>query len=193
VSNHIKTCLDHNNRNKMRFLNKITLTFYYLFIKFIYAFLALFQICLVNYWLRDVHYVYENPLDLLYPTPYKRLIERFPRMVMCNFDIFILNEPQTHWVQCVLPVNVFLEKIYFIVYIWFCILFVLTLFGILSRIISLFYADTFIQNGFDYEIRSLDFKNYITTDGVLVLQLIKNNTNILAVKSLLSNLYKSSN
>lgn len=46
----------------------------------------------------------------------------FPVITYCDIDIRILANIQTHTVQCVLVVNIFLEKLFVILWFWYMFL-----------------------------------------------------------------------
>nr|CAD2157900.1 unnamed protein product [Meloidogyne enterolobii] len=114
----------------------------------------------------------------------------FPRVTLCDFEVRVLGNIQRHSVQCVLVINIFNEKIFILLWLWFCILFFITLFdGLYWFSVSLFHRDRF-----RFVLRHLELtsdpdrpelfrkekrkqvehflKAYLKVDGVLVLRMI---------------------
>ncbi|CAK5123462.1 unnamed protein product [Meloidogyne enterolobii] len=112
----------------------------------------------------------------------------FPRVTLCDFEVRVLGNIQRH--SCVLVINIFNEKIFILLWLWFCILFFITLFdGLYWFSVSLFHRDRF-----RFVLRHLELtsdpdrpelfrkekrkqvehflKAYLKVDGVLVLRMI---------------------
>jgi len=64
---------------------------------------------------------------------------RFPRVSMCDFKIRQSTNVHSYTVQCVLPVNMFNEKIFTVVWFWLFFMAVVTLVGLLRWLCQLTY------------------------------------------------------
>lgn len=159
----------------------IYLSISYLFVKFLYALIAIMQIYILNYFFKDDYYSNLGFWSFLFGPHNWKLTERFPRMTLCKFQVYILNDQQTHWMQCTLPINIYIEKMYFIVGIWCIILFCITVYNFIRYLYFLsFSRGAYIQkrlvaNPDTNEIPENNLEN-IRPDDLLVLELIKVNT-----------------
>ncbi len=79
---------------------------------------------------------------------------------------------------------------YIILIGWLWLLFFLTIYGLFSRMISVFFPDGFLTDRIDDEGNLKKLKNHLTPDGLLSIQLIKTNTNDFYTCSLLTYLNK---
>jgi hypothetical protein len=70
-----------------------------LFVKLIYAVMIILQLVILHLWFRDEYYPIKSLSDLLFGDHNWNLSQRFPRVAFCNFQIYILNDLQTHWVS----------------------------------------------------------------------------------------------
>lgn len=163
------------------FHNGLFLSVSYLFIKLMYAFVALTQIFLLNYLFRDDYYGDLGVFEFFFGPHNWKLSERFPRMTLCKFQVYILNDQQTHWMQCALPVNIYIEKMYYIIGIWCIFLFLLTMFNFMRYVFFLsvsrskYIEKRLITNSETDELPANNLKN-LRPDDLLVLELIKANT-----------------
>lgn len=218
VTTHIKTCIDfernyvhrgkvvklmENTMNRRLFNNGYFFTLSYFFVKGLYFAVAFVQLYLLNYWLSDRHYTRSAGLtSLLFGSFNWALRERFPRMTLCKFFVYILTDKQTHWVQCTLPINIYIEKMYIILWVWLWILLAITLVNFITEAISLWRMDSYLtkellqnaENSKNLAPKDLtELKEYLKPDGILILKLIKSNTNRYYSFTILNNLFKSAN
>ncbi|KJH52415.1 Innexin [Dictyocaulus viviparus] len=117
----------------------------------------------------------------------------FPVVTYCDLKIRILGNVQRHTVQCVLVINIFTEKIFLLLWLWYTLLAIISLGSITSWIYTLLSFDQrrkFIARRL--ELADVDFKqrnfkveldefvrDFIKTDGVFVLRMITIHSGVL--------------
>ena len=130
----------------------------------------------------------------------------FPKVTHCDFKIRELGSDHHYTVQCVLSINIFVEKIYIILWFWFVVLTIITfidLFGFLIK--NCFQTQRYLyvkkhvqiyKKLENHEQRMLlnDFAtNYLKPDVVLVMKLLSANVNGLVVSELIKYLWETYN
>jgi hypothetical protein len=184
----IKSTLFKGDRVKA--LNTSYIFFCHLFVKVLYLLFAILQIVILNYWLRDHHYTIDNK-GIFWGVYNWKLQERFPRMTLCKFDVFVhMNDRQIHWLQCTLPMNIFIEKIYIAIWIWLGVLVVVTSIGIVYTMFKALpsYRKRFIKKRLPRnKLDEIDkIYKYLGLDGVLTLSLLSSNTNDVNVNAIVN-------
>ncbi|XP_045178985.2 innexin unc-9-like [Mercenaria mercenaria] len=131
---------------------------------------------------------------------------RFPRVTLCDFKIRQLENIQTFTVQCVLPINLFNEKIFAMIWFWLFFLAILTFYNLASWLFYLLFrhnkemfvrkylrACNEIQSGFDKKLSRRFANDYLREDGCFLLRIVgKNSTDIILsdLTRLLWNIFK---
>ena len=179
---------------RFSFLNTSYLFLCQLFVKTLYLLLALLQIVILNYWLRD-HHNDSNNSNIFFGFYDWNLSDRFPRMTLCKIDVYIqMNDKQIHWLQCALPMNLFIEKIYVGIYVWLWFLILVITFGLLYTILKAtpVYRKNFIKKRLNQTKRAYMDKIYdiLSLDGVFTLDLISSNTNDVNVNAIVNEFVK---
>ncbi|PAV80099.1 hypothetical protein WR25_11846 isoform B [Diploscapter pachys] len=98
----------------------------YLATKIMYVGNILTNLVLVNKFLEtDDYSIYGLGVlrDLLFGRTWMES-GNFPRVTLCDFEVRVLGNTQRHSVQCVLVINIFNEKIFILIWLWFTLLFV---------------------------------------------------------------------
>lgn len=177
------------------------LTGLYLFTKALNLINVLFQFALLSAFLRFNYWTYG--IEVLEHLNGNWMdIDRFPRVVMCDFKIRQLQNVQDHSMQCVLSINLFIEKIFAVAWFWFFILAVATIINFTKWCWEIFFSkrrEHFIQKYLmilgdtdSRRERSL-FKKfvhmYLRDDGVFLLRSVGNNSSEIIVMDLIKKLW----
>ncbi|XP_050418116.1 innexin unc-9 [Patella vulgata] len=180
------------------------ITGFYLFIKALYVFNIIGQFYILNAFMSMDYNMYGfEVMSKLIHAEYWSESPRFPRVTLCDFEIRQLQNIQRFTVQCVLPINLFNEKIFIFIWFWLFFIAVLTsmnyfawLYHILIKQNRSKYAKKYLK--LNDEIRtSADLKlcrkfadEYLRDDGVFVLKIVAKNSTEMVLKDLVLCLWK---
>ena len=127
---------------------------------------------------------------------------RFPRVTMCDFKVRRLGNVQRYTVQCVLPINLFNEKIYLFLWFWMVFVAAITCVSLITWALrSAFRVDRHryikkhlrlmdkLQRDTDKEQLVKFVEDYLRQDGVFVLRLVGHNTNAITVTEFVCSLW----
>lgn len=174
----------------------------YLIYKFLAIAVVISQIITLNYFLgQDFHtYGLEAIKSILYGMELSS--PRFPRVTMCDFKIRRLGNVQRFTVQCVLPINLFNEKIFIFLWFWLIFVVIVLLFYIvmwLSRILLRSSNKSYVKKHLelmnklntdaDRKMAKSFVHDYLRKDGVFVLRLVGHNTNAITVTEFVCQLW----
>ena len=138
-----------------------------------------------------------NDADNLKPSP------RFPRVTLCDFQIRQLQNVQKWTVQCVLPINLFNEKIFLFIWFWLvmlCLLSSLSLctnfYAIMVPIKRVQYIKKYLKLRRVYNSRRDEKKtvirfvnSYLKFDGFYVIRVAAHNGTEILVSQIIEKLY----
>ncbi|XP_052080200.1 innexin unc-9-like [Mytilus californianus] len=176
----------------------------YLFVKILYVLNAIGQIFLLNAFLSTSFnfYGFEFLENLSSNRPWRES-PRFPRVILCNFQIRQLHAVQIFTVQCVLPINLFNEKIFIFIWFWLVFIAILAVFNLFMWIKLLMLNFNKTQNckkylkinnalhtSLDKQLCDQFAENYMREDGVFVLRMIAINSTDLVVTDQVKELWE---
>jgi innexin len=129
---------------------------------------------------------------------------RFPRVTMCDFKIRHLANVQRYTVQCVLPVNLFNEKIFLFVWFWLAFVAAITSASLLIWMLRVINRHRYVKKHLcmmDSLSRVADdvgdrataefVQDYLRQDGVFIVHLVGHNTNAIAVTEFVYSLWET--
>lgn len=109
------------------FVQKQTfVAFLYLTMKLAYVLLICFHLCLFKFFIGNIDFA----IGILDHKGEWRQSGHFPRVTVCDFNVYKYAQLTNFTVECVLPLNMFNEKIFVFFFFWLCFLLCLTIFSI---------------------------------------------------------------
>ena len=176
-------------RYRSNFTKQAWLFFSYILVKCLYGFSIIFQIWFLNYVFQD-EYHRESDIQLI-ETRLTNL-QRFPRIIFCKLDLQTLYDYQRHWVQCILPDNIYIEKAYIFVMYWLYFVLILNVFSIVYYFIFIIYGfRSYINSRIkNEEIDVEELTNFMTVDSILALRIVNSNTYDFKITGILKSLHK---
>lgn len=129
--------------------------------------------------------------------------KRFPRVTLCDFQIRQLQNIQDYTVQCVLPINLFNEKIFLFLWFWFVLVAVVTC----ASFLVWFWRTVFrgnrvqvvkkylkisdkLQSPADKKLCKLFADQFLRDDGVFLLRIVQNNSNDILMTDLVTKMWQ---
>ncbi|CAH8629838.1 unnamed protein product [Heterobilharzia americana] len=98
----------------------------------------------------------------------------FPRVTFCDFEAKKLGKNHKYTLQCVLPLNMFLEKIYIFLWFWHCMVGIVTLCSLIVWLYRMGSSKCRVK--FIHKVATTKFvENYLRADGVFLIRLISIN------------------
>lgn len=175
----------------------------YLFVKLLMFANAVGQLFLVNAFLgQDFHLYGIQVIRSIIEGDDWTASPRFPRITMCDFKVRRLGNVQRYTVQCVLPINLFNEKIFLFLWVWMVFVCVVTGVGLLTWLLrALFRVDGHryikkhlrlmgkLQRDADKKLAVRFVEDYLRMDGVFLMRLVGHNTNALTVTEFVCQLW----
>ncbi|CAF1348821.1 unnamed protein product [Rotaria sordida] len=214
----VATRLDQYFRMRNRaFIPKLTCL--YLFTKVIYIMNILIQLISLHY-LMNFELTFNSLFQrlIIYSNTIRHVSLQFPTNVLCDFIVrFLGKNTHRHTVQCVLPINVFNEKIFIFAYLWLIFLLICTLYNLFIQwiIFILFHRsviDTRVRRlrpisskhrindnydesenipVFNYQPITKNFsRNYLHCDGIVIMKLFDMNIDIVTMNDLMNDLWE---
>ncbi|CAF2659005.1 unnamed protein product [Rotaria sp. Silwood2] len=126
----------------------------------------------------------------------------FPLSVYCDFNIVKIGQPTLYTVKCLLPLNVFNEKIFTIIWFWLVFLTIANFKSVIFAIIRSSFRHfnyAYIANYLNLYSKKERFKrqllvkrfifDYLSGDGVLILRLISENISDLLTSEVVNDLW----
>ncbi|CAF0968686.1 unnamed protein product [Adineta steineri] len=126
----------------------------FLFTKILYLINAFGQLYLLNFFLGNNYHMYGFAvIHALFTGNNENwtITPRFPRVTWCNFAVRnMADNIHTYTVQCSLPINLFNEKIFLLIWFWLYFTTLFTLFGFIYWVVSFFYPQFYRTNILHY-------------------------------------------
>ncbi|ELU12855.1 hypothetical protein CAPTEDRAFT_167139 [Capitella teleta] len=122
----------------------------------------------------------------------------FPKVTMCDFHIRRLGNLHRYTVQCLLPINLYTERIYMFLWFWFVLVLLVSFLNLFSWLYRGFfkfsrkgYVDKYLDLRDDSDRSALGVfvDGYLKLDGVFLLRLIGHNTDGVTASEITNSLW----
>uniref|UniRef100_A0AC35G3Z6 Innexin n=1 Tax=Panagrolaimus sp. PS1159 TaxID=55785 RepID=A0AC35G3Z6_9BILA len=181
----------------------------YLFTKFLFLLNVALQLWLMNSFLGTDKYRFYGfgaVRDLLNGTSWEQS-GVFPRVSLCDFTVRVMGNIQDYTIQCVLVINIFNEKIFIFLYLWYLFLLMFTLgsfcywwvvafcpcynVGYIARHLEMSEDPVSVD---DYEVRKnirQFVRNYLKADGMFAIRMLSTYSGVIFGTDLVKALWAS--
>nr|BAE78813.1 innexin4 [Dugesia japonica] len=174
-------CCSHKSGN--------CLTILYLLIKLLYILNAISQVYLMEIFIGTKYTFYGVYVlkDLLRGLHWADS-GHFPRVTFCDFQAKKLGKNHLYTLQCVLPINMILEKVFIILWFWIVLLFIINIFSFINwtgRLLQSRFRVQFIRKHLhimgtlvssDRPMSRHFVEHYLGADVVFIIRLISTNS-----------------
>ena len=130
---------------------------------------------------------------------------RFPRVTLCDFQLRLLQNVQSWTVQCVLPINLFNEKIFLFLWFWLLILCILSFLSLSTSSYAMLlttkrvaYIKKYLKLRHLYSGRKEEKRlltkfvtSYLKCDGFYVIRMAGRNGTDILISKIIEKLYKT--
>ncbi|KAH3754631.1 innexin unc-9-like [Dreissena polymorpha] len=176
----------------------------YFIVKILYITNAIGQLFLLNEFLGQDYNLFGFQVldDLINGKDDWTASHRFPRVTLCDFQIRQFNNIHRYTVQCVLPINLFSEKIYIFLWFWFVFCSVLTCYSLANWVWHTVFPTARMQyvrrllrvmgsisTGPEKKLANRFTMEYLRHDGVFTLRLVGKNSSDIVVAEILAGLW----
>jgi len=190
-----------SSKDKRKSCKGSSLAHFYILIKFLYMLNLSCQLIFLQYFLRYHQLTYFQYGWNMLRNIYHPSSQIFPRLTLCDFQIRELGIQHLYTVECVLVLNLFLEKLYLLIWIWFNVLFILTIVDTIRWIYRIYFRHSrnqFIRKHIELTLeKSLtrhkqfhSFLHYFPIDNLFTLKMMSNNSSSTIVADVLYELFQ---
>ncbi|XP_053383040.1 innexin unc-9-like isoform X2 [Mercenaria mercenaria] len=191
-------CCFYGNKREGTFLTAL-----YLAIKLLYLTNVIGQIFLLNAFITTDKSVYALEwLGSFHSSSSFVESKRFPKVTLCDYQIRQMNNVKKYTVQCVLPINMFNEKLFLFLWFWFCLLAILNVFSMANWLYLIIWKKNnynFVMKYFkidgqrlkqaDKEACKKFTEDFLRNDGCFLVRMVGMNSSELVVIDLLKELF----
>jgi len=180
------------------------LTGLYLFIKVLFVVNIVCQFFIVNEFLGGFFQMWgPEAANSLWEETITKESRRFPRVTLCDFQIRQLQNIQDYTVQCVLPINLFNEKIFVFLWFWFVLVAVVTCISLLiwfwrvvfrrNRVVIVkkyLKISDVLNTAEDKKLCKRFADQYLRDDGIFLLRIVEKNSNDILLTDLVNKMWE---